>query len=110
MSLLYLVQRAKLKAHFPTTILGSPLCSAEAVKNWEHGSITISPCPNMFRMSEKVVWYNFVSIDKAIFFIRWIEKPLQTFRELSEDFLKQWQHQLYNYQENIWILNYSNGS
>ena len=26
-------QRDKLKAYFPTTILGSPLCPAESVKN-----------------------------------------------------------------------------
>ena len=38
-------QRDKLKAYFPTTILGSPLCPAEAVKNlgvWFNSDFTLS--------------------------------------------------------------------
>ena len=54
-----------MKAYFPTTILGSPLCPAESVKNFEYGSILIFLCPNMFRMSAKVVLCNSVTLDMS---------------------------------------------
>ena len=44
-----------MKAYFPSTILGSPLCPAESVKNLGVWFDSDFPCPNMFRMSAKVV-------------------------------------------------------
>ena len=38
-------QMDKLKAYFPSSILGNPLCPAESV--WVCGSILIFPCPNI---------------------------------------------------------------
>ena len=59
-------QRDKLKAYFPSTILGSPLCPSESVKRvCVCGSILLFPCPNMFRMSAKVVLCNSVILDMS---------------------------------------------
>ena len=41
-------QREKLKAHFPSTILCSPLCLLSRSRIWVCGSILIFPCGNMF--------------------------------------------------------------
>ena len=46
-------QRDKLKACFPINILGSSLCPVDSVNSV--GSIQVSPCPSMFRMSAKVI-------------------------------------------------------
>ena len=54
-------QRDKLKSYFPATILGNPPCPAESV--WVCGLILIFPCPNMLRMSAKVVLCNSMILD-----------------------------------------------
>ena len=43
-----------LTACFPVTILGSPLCPAESVKNFGCGSIPIFPCQNMLECLQKL--------------------------------------------------------
>ena len=44
-----------LSVHFPSTILGSPLCPSESVKNLVSGLMLIFHLSNTFRMLAKVV-------------------------------------------------------
>ena len=51
-------QRDKLKAFFPTVILGCPLGPTESLRILECGSILTFSCSHMFRMSAKVALCN----------------------------------------------------
>ena len=48
-------QRDKLKSCFPIDILGRHIHPAESIKNFGMWFDSDFPCPNMFRMSAKVV-------------------------------------------------------
>ena len=54
-----------MKAYFPFTILGSPLCPAESVKNLVIWFDSCFFLVYMFRMSAKVILWNSVTLDKS---------------------------------------------
>ena len=67
-SLLYLVQKDrganwKHIFHLPSWVVLSALLSLSRI--WVCGSILTFPCPNMFRMSAKVVLYNSMILDMS---------------------------------------------
>ena len=54
-----------MKAYFPSTILGTISALLSQSRIWVCGSILIFPCPNMIRMSAKVVLCNSVILDMS---------------------------------------------